>query len=91
MMKPEGYTARINANGRIVIPAAIRRGMGLEAGDTVVMTLEGEVLRIESQRTKIRKIQEEFQKFARPGSPASHDLMTERRAEVRREVEDWIG
>ena len=84
-------TSRINDNGRIVIPAAIRRNMGLNPGDVVVMSLEDGVLRIESQLAKIRRIQAEFKPFANPASLASDELIAERREEARREMEEWLG
>ena len=65
-MKSEGFKSRINENGRIVIPAEIRKTMGLKPGDSVVMSLEDGVLRIESQRAKMRRIQEDFKPFAKP-------------------------
>jgi AbrB family looped-hinge helix DNA binding protein len=90
-MKSDSFKARLNENGRIVIPATIRKSMGLETGDAVVMTLEEGVLRIESQRTKIRQIQEDFKKFAKPGSRASDELVADRREEASREMEEWLG
>jgi len=94
----EDVSARINENGRIVIPASIRRAMNLKAGDTVLLRYENGVLRIESYREKIRRIQEEFQKFAKPGVLMSDELIAERREEARREVEEaqremeeWLG
>ena len=42
--------------------------MGLKPGDVVVMSLEDGVLRIESHLARIRRIQEEFKKFATPGT-----------------------
>jgi AbrB family looped-hinge helix DNA binding protein len=83
--------ARINKNGRIVIPFRIRRAMGLELGDTVAMRLEGGVLLIEPQQVKVRRIQNEMKKFARPGAPASEELAEKRREETRNEMEEWLG
>lgn len=40
-------TVKISSNGQVVVPAAIRRRLGLEAGDLLQVTLEGEVLRLE--------------------------------------------
>jgi len=89
--KEQSVKSRINDNGRIVIPAAIRKSMGLKPGDVVVMTFENGVLRIESQLDKIRRIQAEFKKFANPVSRASDELIAERREEARREMEEWLG
>jgi AbrB family looped-hinge helix DNA binding protein len=83
--------SRVNANGRIVIPARFRKGMGLKPGDVVVMVLEDGVLRVESQLAKIRRIQAEFQRFANSKSLASDELIAERREEARREMEERVG
>ncbi|MGB6719147.1 MAG: AbrB/MazE/SpoVT family DNA-binding domain-containing protein [Terracidiphilus sp.] len=87
----ENVTARLNGNGRIVIPAGIRKQMGLKPGDTLFLTIENGVLKIESHRARIRKIQEEFKKFAKPGVLASDELIAGRREEARREMEEWLG
>lgn len=83
--------ARINENGRIVIPFRMRRAMGLETGDSVVLTVEDGVLRIEAHQAKVRRIQDELKRFAKPGARASEELAEERREESRIEREEWLG
>ncbi len=94
-MKIDGIQTPINQNGRIVIPAVIRKGMGLELGDSVVMSLEDGVLRIEPLRApyrpRTRRIQDESQRIAKPGTPASTDLVKERRQESQTGMEEWLG
>jgi AbrB family looped-hinge helix DNA binding protein len=90
-MKIVGIQARINENGRIVVPAVIRKGMGLKLGDRVVMSLEDGVLRIEPHRARVRRIQDEFKKIAKPETPASSDMVPERREESQTEKEEWLG
>jgi AbrB family looped-hinge helix DNA binding protein len=80
--------APLSANGRIVIPAAIREEMGFAPGDTLLMDVEDGVLRIESYRARIRRIQREIAQFAKPGILASDELIAERREEARREEEE---
>jgi AbrB family looped-hinge helix DNA binding protein len=80
-------SSKINQNGRIVIPAAIRREMGLKAGDTVLMEMEDGVLRMETHLARIRRIQQEFAQYRKPGVLASDELIAERREEARREEE----
>jgi AbrB family looped-hinge helix DNA binding protein len=82
---------RINENGRIVIPFRMRRALGIEPGDSVVLSLEDGVLRMEPHRTKVRRIQEELKKFARAGARASEELAEERGEESRIEMEEWLG
>lgn len=84
-------TTKINENGRIVIPASIRQRMNLEPGDSIVMEVEDGVLRIESYRARIRRIQEEFKQYAKPGILASDELIAERREEARREMEQGLA
>ena len=85
-------TSRINENGRVVIPAVIRRQMGLQAGDAVVMEVQNGVLRIESHRARIRRIQESFRKLIPPGEMLMSDqLIVDRREEARREMEEGLG
>jgi AbrB family looped-hinge helix DNA binding protein len=95
--KSKSVSSKINQNGRIVIPAAIRRQMGLKAGDSLLMEVEDGVLRMESHRARIRRIQQEFKKIIPPGGMLiSEQLIAERREEAhreeeRREREEWIG
>ncbi|MDR3773166.1 MAG: AbrB/MazE/SpoVT family DNA-binding domain-containing protein, partial [Terracidiphilus sp.] len=89
----------LSPNGRIVIPAAIRQELGFAPGDTLLMDVEDGVLRIESYPARIRRIQEEFAQYAKPGVLASDELIAERRQEARREEEEvtrdrelnWLG
>ncbi len=94
-MKIEGIEARINENGRIVIPAVIRKGMRLKLGDSVVMSLEDGVLRVEPlrlpHRVRVHMVQEESRVIAEPGTAASSDLVQERREESQNVTEDWLG
>jgi len=80
--------ASLSNNGRIVIPAAIREEMGFATGDTLLMDVEDGVLRIESYPARIRRIQQEFAKYIKPGVLASDELIAERREEARREEEE---
>jgi AbrB family looped-hinge helix DNA binding protein len=49
--------ARLDERGRLVLPAELRRRLGLAAGDTVTITEEREgVLRVESRRAAARSL-----------------------------------
>jgi len=90
-MKMEGIQARINQNGRIVIPAVIRKGMGLELGDSIVMSLEDGVLRIEPQQARVRRVQQSPRQLVPAERILSDELIAERREEAQRETEEWLG
>ena len=81
--------ALMNANGRIVIPAAIRKELGVAPGDTLLMQVEDGVLRVESYRARIRRIQESLNQLIPPDRVLSDELVAERREEARREDEKW--
>jgi len=83
---------RLNDNGRIVIPAEMRQKLGIGAGDSVFLTAEGESIKIESHRARVRRIQEDFKKFApKDGTLMSDQLIADRREEARRELEEALG
>jgi AbrB family looped-hinge helix DNA binding protein len=78
---------RISANGRIVIPAAIREQLGVKPGETILMDVEDGVLKIETYPTRIARIQREFARLIPPGVSLADELIADRREEVRREQE----
>jgi AbrB family looped-hinge helix DNA binding protein len=78
----------LSANGRIVIPVAIREELGFVPGGTLLLDVEDGVLRIESYSARIRRIQREIAHLAKPGILASDELIAERREEARREEEE---
>lgn len=71
--------------GRIIIPADARRAMGLEKGDCVVMELNGGELRIVSQKSALRRFQDELMPYAPKNGFVSDELIAERRVEALRE------
>ena len=79
------------ANGRVVIPAAIREELGFKPGEALLMDVVDGVLRIESYPTRIRRIQQEFAKYIKPGVLASDELIADRREEARREEEEELA
>jgi AbrB family looped-hinge helix DNA binding protein len=84
-------TSKLNDNGRIVIPAEIRQRMGIKPGDTLFLSLEGDVLKVESQLGRIRRIQESMRALIPGDRLLSDELIAERREEARREMEEWLG
>jgi AbrB family looped-hinge helix DNA binding protein len=81
--------ARLSSNGRIVIPAEMRKELGLRAGESVFLDVEDGALRVESYSARIRRIQNEFAEYIQPGRLLSDELIAERREEARREMEEF--
>ena len=88
---PRSVSSKINQNGRIVIPAAIRQEMGLKAGESLLMEVEDGVLRIESHRARIRRVSESLRQLIPPECCLSDELIADRREEARREMEEGLG
>lgn len=77
---------KMDANGRIVIPAEWRRALGMQAGQTIALDLEDTEIRVYTMRESLRRAQE----LSRPnyldtGRSWVDELIAERRAEAERE------
>jgi len=77
-MNPE-TRMRVNENGRIVIPAAFRKALGIEVGDEVVLRVQDNELRITTQQHRIQRAQERARRYVKPGTSLVNQLLAERR------------
>jgi AbrB family looped-hinge helix DNA binding protein len=80
-----GIRARIDRNGRVVIPSEYRKALGLNLGDEVILDLEEGELRLFSLDQAIERAQELVLKYAPEGVSLADELIAERRAEAERE------
>jgi len=55
------------------------------------LTIEGDVLKVESYRSRVRRVQESLAKYIPPGRSLADELIAERREEARRELEEELG
>lgn len=84
------YALRLGARGRIVLPAPVRGGLGLEEGDRLILSVEEDgSLRLESAREVAKKargvLRELLPGEAPPGRSLADELIADRRAESLRE------
>jgi len=79
------YSLKLGRQGRMVIPAAIRKSLKLKAGDTLICRPEGDRLILKA-RHEIE--QELWNSFAKVKGSLSKELIQERRREARREGQD---
>jgi AbrB family looped-hinge helix DNA binding protein len=75
------YQLKLERQGRLVIPAAIRKAMGLKTGDTLVCTAEPDRLTLKARAAVEQELRASFAKVK--GSLAQ-ELIAERRREARR-------
>lgn len=78
------FRARVNQQGRLVIPSEVRAAAGIKPGSDVVLeACDGEV-RIRSVDAAIARVQEKYKRLARSRNVVD-ELLTERREEAKRE------
>jgi AbrB family looped-hinge helix DNA binding protein len=75
--------------GRLVIPATLRREMGVEPGDDLLLQVEDGELRVIGRLQAIRRFQAEAQLLKKPGESVVDELIAEREAEAAREAEEY--
>lgn len=87
---------RVDRNGRVLIPAAVRRALGLRDGSELLVTLEQDSrVVLVSPATAWARVQELGNAATPPGAVVD-ELLRERRSEARREdtgdaVDDLLG
>jgi len=72
--------ARINQNGRVVIPASFRKALGIECGDEIVLRVEQNELRITTLKNRLARAQQRIGSYLGKGARLSQELIAERRA-----------
>jgi AbrB family looped-hinge helix DNA binding protein len=77
--------ARLNENGRVVIPSSFRKALGIEVGDEVVLRIEDEELRITTQKRRIQRAQRRARQYLKPGTSLVDELLAERREAAKNE------
>jgi len=80
--------ARLNESGRVVLPKEIREFLGAEPGDVLFFTEDGDGVRIETQKQRMRQIQARMMSLVGPGVSLVDELIAERREEFRKEMEE---
>lgn len=76
---------KVNENGRVVIPAAFRKALGMNVGDEVIARIEDDELRISTIRSRIVRAQRLVRKYIKPGRSLVDELIAERRRDTRNE------
>ncbi len=81
----EEVRLKVNENGRLVIPAAFRKALGIRAGDQVMLRVEDDELRITTMKARIQRAQRRAQRYVKPGVSLVDELIAERREAAKRE------
>ena len=78
---------KVGPKGRVVVPAPIRRELGIEEGTELMARVEGEGIVLEPRSAAIRRLQELVTAVVPRDVSLVDELIAERREEARREAE----
>lgn len=80
MTEPAELTATVSSKGQVVIPADVRRKLGLTQGSTLRFRVEGDSVRLLPAAGDVRRLKG---RLARPRRPVSVDDMNQAIADRR--------
>ncbi len=75
------YMTQMNKNGRIVVPAKIRKALDLQPGDDIVLRLENGSIRLIPLRQAVQMAQQAIRQYVPEGTSLVDDLLQARREE----------
>ncbi|WP_082513104.1 AbrB/MazE/SpoVT family DNA-binding domain-containing protein [Methylobacterium sp. Leaf125] len=76
---------KIIDGGKLIIPAAFRRKLGIDTGDTVVIELGEDGLHVRSLSSAVRRAQDIVREFVPDDVSLADELIAERRVEAEHE------
>ena len=76
---------KLGAGGRLIVPAAYRKALGVVPGDDLVLILEDEELRVMTIERAIKRAQAVVREYIPEGTRLSDELIADRRREAERE------
>ena len=76
---------RLAANGRVVIPAEVRKDLGVESGGEIILERREGGYRLTTRRQRIEEAQKYLRRYAKTGVSVVDELIAERREAARDE------
>lgn len=76
---------KLGEGGRVVIPADVRKTLGMEVGDELVLHLEDGKLILMTRKQAIYFVQEQMSKYDIGERVLSEELIEERKSEAKNE------
>ena len=88
-MNPDDVVkAKVDSQGRVLIPAAIREAMKMKPGGHVAMYLDQDGLHLVTSHIAMERLSREVRKHVPLGVSLADELIADRRAEAAREARE---
>ena len=84
---------KVGPKGRVVVPAPIRRELGIEEGTELMARVEGDGIVLEPRAAALRRLRALVREAVPEGVSLVDELIAERREEARREeaeLQAWL-
>jgi AbrB family looped-hinge helix DNA binding protein len=85
MSEMEAQRVKIVEGGKLVIPALMRRELGIVAGDTVLVDIDNGELRVRSVSKALERARTILRRYIPDGVNLADELSADRRAEAEHE------
>ena len=86
--EPDPVRSIVAAGGLVTVPAAFLEALGVSEGDSVVLSLEGDEVRLCGPDAAIRRVQSLVARYVPADVSLADELVSERRREAARESDD---
>ena len=79
------YELPMQENGRVILPAELRRSLALGKGDRVLLVVDGDTITLTTAALRRRRAQEIAGRHAVAGESVVEEFLREKRADAERE------
>lgn len=80
------YEVPMQDNGRVILPAALRKSLGLAKGDKVIIETEGETVTLTTARLRRKRAQRIAAQYRQPGAKVVDEFLSDKREDAEREI-----
>lgn len=91
MDRSKQRTIPVSENGRMNLPADMRRALGLSGAGHLIITLDDDAIRITTASQALKHVRDLAAPYKPTGELASDGLIAERRAEAQSETNEVSG
>ncbi len=89
-MATPSIDVKVAANGRMILPASVRKAMGLHGDVKVILTIEGDQVRLSPIGHSVSRAQALYREHARQAR-TTDDFLTDRKAEAAADLGEFAS